>query len=204
MRSFNLIAFISIILFGFNCPYSYSLQESLAQKELKQLQDKVVTILEEKCLSCHSYNAELPFYTKIPGIKQIIEKDFKDGLRASDLKHDFIEASKKGIIDEATVAKLEWAIENRAMPPAKFTVFHWGSRISKDDEKIILEWIKRYRKEHYATGLASLERANEPIQPIPDTIPYDKQKAAVGEKLFNDRRLSHDNTIRCASCHVSK
>lgn len=29
-----------------------------------------------------------------------------------------------------------------------------------------------------------------------------KQKAAVGEKLFNDRRLSHDNTIRCASCHV--
>lgn len=205
MRSVNLISFfcISITLFGLLISsFSYSSQEPLAQKELNQLQDKVVTIIEEKCLSCHSYNTELPFYAKIPGIKQIIEKDFKDGLRASDLHQDFIEASKKGIVDESTVAKLEWVIENRTMPPAKFTAVHWGSRVSKDDEKIILEWVKRYRKAYYATGLASLTRANEPIQPIPDSIPYDKQKAALGEKLFNDRRLSHDNTIRCASCHV--
>lgn len=81
----------------------------------------------------------------------------------SDLKHDFIETSKKGIIDEATVAKLEWVIENRTMPPTKFTVFHWRSRVSKDDEKTILEWVKRYRKAYYSTGLASLERSNEPI-----------------------------------------
>jgi len=41
----------------------------------------------------------------------------------------------------------------------------------------------------------------EPIQPIPLTIALDPAKVALGEKLFNETRLSHDNTIACATCH---
>jgi cytochrome c peroxidase len=44
--------------------------------------------------------------------------------------------------------------------------------------------------------------SNEPIQPI-ETIPnLDPRKVALGQKLFNDPQLSHDNRISCASCHV--
>ena len=39
------------------------------------------------------------------------------------------------------------------------------------------------------------------ISPIPEKIKYDKQKATLGAKLFNDKRLSKDNTISCATCH---
>ena len=42
---------------------------------------------------------------------------------------------------------------------------------------------------------------NEPIQPIPTEITLDAAKVSLGEKLFNDRQLSHDDTISCASCH---
>jgi cytochrome c peroxidase len=43
--------------------------------------------------------------------------------------------------------------------------------------------------------------SEEPIRPIPLTIPLDAKIVALGEKLFNDKRLSKDNTIACASCH---
>lgn len=40
------------------------------------------------------------------------------------------------------------------------------------------------------------------IKPIPNNIDIQKQKAKLGEKLFNDKRLSLDNSISCASCHI--
>jgi len=40
------------------------------------------------------------------------------------------------------------------------------------------------------------------ISPIPLDIKVNKQKAALGKSLFFDTRLSVDNTISCASCHV--
>jgi len=41
----------------------------------------------------------------------------------------------------------------------------------------------------------------EPIRPIPQTLPLDSRKVLLGQKLFTDPILSHDNTISCASCH---
>jgi cytochrome c peroxidase len=42
----------------------------------------------------------------------------------------------------------------------------------------------------------------EPITPIPDTVAAaDPLKIALGERLFGDTRLSHDNSHSCASCH---
>ena len=49
--------------------------------------------------------------------------------------------------------------------------------------------------------VTSLVYAGEPIVPIPQSIPYDASKAALGEKLFFDPILSRDYTITCASCH---
>jgi cytochrome c peroxidase len=41
----------------------------------------------------------------------------------------------------------------------------------------------------------------EPIQPIPTDIKFEPRKVELGNKLFHDKRLSHDDTIACASCH---
>lgn len=42
---------------------------------------------------------------------------------------------------------------------------------------------------------------NEPILPIPLTINLNPQKVALGEKLFNEPILSHNNKVTCAQCH---
>ncbi|MGL5871687.1 MAG: cytochrome-c peroxidase [Xenococcaceae cyanobacterium] len=41
----------------------------------------------------------------------------------------------------------------------------------------------------------------EPIQPIPFEIALDLDKVSLGEKLFQDVRLSKDNRVSCLSCH---
>jgi cytochrome c peroxidase len=41
----------------------------------------------------------------------------------------------------------------------------------------------------------------EPIAPIPQAPVADSLKLALGESLFGDRRLSHDGTLACSSCH---
>ena len=41
----------------------------------------------------------------------------------------------------------------------------------------------------------------EPITPILAVPAQDTRRLALGERLFSDRRLSHDNTRSCSSCH---
>ena len=40
--------------------------------------------------------------------------------------------------------------------------------------------------------------------PVPEENPLTSQKIALGRKLFFDKRLSHDGTLACASCHDPK
>lgn len=40
------------------------------------------------------------------------------------------------------------------------------------------------------------------MQPIPARIRFDAAKLALGRALFNDKRLSADDTVACSDCHV--
>jgi cytochrome c peroxidase len=44
-------------------------------------------------------------------------------------------------------------------------------------------------------------KEREPIKPIPFDVSVDARKAALGQALFHEPKLSHDNSISCASCH---
>ncbi|NOT83756.1 MAG: c-type cytochrome [Methylococcaceae bacterium] len=41
----------------------------------------------------------------------------------------------------------------------------------------------------------------EPLAPLPLTAPENSKRTALGERLFQDRRLSGQNTRSCATCH---
>ena len=44
--------------------------------------------------------------------------------------------------------------------------------------------------------------AEEPIKPIPEEIEVNAEKAELGRALFHDPRLSRDDSVSCASCHI--
>jgi cytochrome c peroxidase len=53
--------------------------------------------------------------------------------------------------------------------------------------------------DHSSASVAAT--APEPITPVPDAPITDLAKVRLGERLFGDTRLSHDNSRSCATCH---
>lgn len=59
-----------------------------------------------------------------------------------------------------------------------------------------------YLKILFLCSISVVLFSKELITPIPINPDYDYKKALLGKKLFFDTRLSRDNTISCASCHI--
>ena len=55
-------------------------------------------IVQDKCMACHSRGYDLPFYAKVPGISAIIEKDYRDGIRAMDLNQELVQRKKDQVL----------------------------------------------------------------------------------------------------------
>ncbi|MEG2071243.1 MAG: cytochrome-c peroxidase, partial [Bacteroidales bacterium] len=105
-------------------------------------------------------------------------------------------------VDQVSLTKMERAMTLGAMPPTDFCIMHWGAAISDKEKKRVAHWAYDHRIKHYYNGLACEQHQNEPIQPIPDSIEINYRKAALGNLLYHDTRLSIDNTLSCADCHA--
>lgn len=44
----------------------------------------------------------------------------------------------------------------------------------------------------------------EPIEPLPKPVGLNPDRVRLGRRLFNDKRLSGDNSVACATCHDLK
>ncbi len=52
--------------------------------------------------------------------------------------------------------------------------------MSDEERAEILAWIAKQRAEYYASNDTAPEHRNEPVQPIPQKLPTDAQKVALG------------------------
>ena len=165
------------------------------------LNEQVYAIFEDGgCLSCHSADPKLPFYSKLPIMGDVVKADVDSGYRAYDMTK-FMEQLKAGEpVNAVELAKVEKVVLDDRMPMAKYYLVHWGSSLTPAKRAIVLEWVAAMRSSIYNDGLTG-DRANEPVRPIDQTLEYDAAKAALGFALFHDPRLSVDNTVSCASCH---
>lgn len=162
---------------------------------------RVAAIIEEGgCMSCHSRDAEKPFYASFPVAGDMVMKDIEEGYRAYDIE-PLVKALAEGEMpNPVDVAKVEKVIADGTMPQAKYYLVHWGSQSTDAKAEIVAAWAADYRAEYYADGLEG-DRRGEPVRPIAESKDVNKAKADLGFKLFHDTRLSVDNTISCATCH---
>jgi cytochrome c peroxidase len=73
---------------------------------------------------------------------------------------------------------------------AIYTVVFSGVQLSPPPPKLVVH-----------SSVPGAATAQEPITPIPEAVITDMQKVRLGERLFGDTRLSHDNSRSCMSCH---
>ncbi|SUW62358.1 Cytochrome c551 peroxidase precursor [Buttiauxella agrestis] len=169
---------------------------------LPPLSASVLGILNEKgCDYCHTPEAKLPFYATFPVAKQLMEYDIQLGYKSfnlTDIRESLLESSAA---PQSDLNKIEWVMEHETMPPTRYTALHWAGHMNEQERATLLEWIQKQRLEYYAAPDMAENRRNEPVQPIPRSIPVDGQKVALGMRLYHDPRLSGDNSISCAHCH---
>lgn len=153
------------------------------------------------CLECHAADAPVPFYGKLPLIGPVVQADMKEGTHYLDLTA-MVEALENGTpVSETDLAKVENTALSGSMPPAKFYMAHWGTKLNSDERAVLIKWAKNERRQHFTSPTVAEEFAGEPVQPLPASLPTDSAKVALGFALYHDTRLSGDNTISCATCH---
>jgi hypothetical protein len=96
-------------------------------------------IFQKKCLDCHGNAIKLPWYSSIPGIKQLIQHDIKEAKKHMDMSNDFPFAGH-GTLEDNFKA-LRNTVNKGNMPPLRYKLMHWGSSLSKEEKKIIDQWV---------------------------------------------------------------
>ncbi len=175
---------------------------ALTQTSASPQNNKVLSIMRDKgCDYCHTVSSDLPFYSSLPVAKQLMNYDMHLGYKSFNLT-----PLRQSLIDDtpalqSDLTKIEWVMEHQTMPPTRYTALHWDGKMSDEERGVVLDWIKAQRLKYYAADDMAEQHRNEPVQPIPQTVPYDARKAALGFRLYHDPRISDDNSISCASCH---
>jgi len=176
-----------------------SSQKLTAASEGEPLFAEVHDVIQGKCSHCHTDDAGLPFYASLPGASGPIQQDVERGLLYLDIPASFKPGAK--ILSEPALAKIEYAVTQGTMPPLPYVMMHWNTSLSTDEEQAVLNWVRKTRATHYADSTLAAELQQSTIRPLPLKHAEDAAKVALGKLLFNDKRLSKDGSISCASCH---
>ena len=160
------------------------------------LNEKVAVILQQNdCFVCHSFEPETPFYSSFPVIGKMMQSHMRHAVRFCELEEASASLDKA---DEILLAKLEHSMLADDMPIFEYKMIHWGMGFNKEEKAIIAEWVNARRNQLHP----GCPYAGQLFSPIPDALPVDPAKVAMGERMYNDTRISLDNTISCASCHI--
>lgn len=163
--------------------YRFAFRKSIPDAPVPE---QVVSILRQNdCFVCHSRNPELPFYASIRPIGSKMKENALHAVKFTDLESKVCEN-----IDEVTLSMLDHAVSYGKMPIAEYRLLHWGTGFNSREKSLIAAWIREKRG------------SEEPVSALPSASQFDPAKAELGERLFNDTRISLDGTISCATCHV--
>ena len=173
-----------------------------APPESMPADEQIVKIFEDGgCAECHTADPALPFFSNWPIARKVITEDILNGYKAFDIIPMMTAIENGEAVNEVDLAKVEKSVMDGTMPLAKYYLVHWGSSLTRKKSDMVLAWVRNHRAQFYPNTLAAAEFANETIRPIPDSVEYDPAKAALGELLYHDTRLSADGTVSCATCH---
>lgn len=115
------------------------------EKDYKKINEEYIKnikpIFQAKCFNCHSSKPTYPFYYKIPGIQQMIDADIKEAKKHIDFSKNFPFISHETPIND--IKSLEKIALEGGMPPFKYILGHWDSKLTVEDKKALLKWTEK-------------------------------------------------------------
>jgi len=95
-------------------------------------------IFEKKCFDCHADMKNAPWYYKVPGVKQMMDKDIREAKEHIDMRKDFPFISHESPLEDLKSIK-KIGMEG-GMPPLRYILANWDSRLTDAEKKKLLEW----------------------------------------------------------------
>jgi hypothetical protein len=100
----------------------------------------VKPIFEKKCLDCHGGKTKFPWYYKIPGARQLIDHDINESKEHLDFTTGF--PFKGHHTPKEQIQSIAEVMRDGSMPPWRYWLAHWDSKITAEEREVILRWTK--------------------------------------------------------------
>ena len=105
----------------------------------------VKAIFKIKCMTCHGSSAiKYPFYYNWPIARQIIDSDTKEAKEHINMDNG-LPFGGHGAPVEDLEAIVKSAREG-SMPPLRYKIMHWGSGLTDEETKVIINWAENSLK----------------------------------------------------------
>jgi hypothetical protein len=95
-------------------------------------------MLAKKCYDCHSNNTRYPWYANLQPLGWWLAAHVHDGKEELNFS-EFKTYSPKRVAHK--MEELVEVVEDREMPLKAYTIFHPGTEITSDEEKMIKDWV---------------------------------------------------------------
>ncbi len=106
--------------------------------------EKLAPIFEKKCAACHSAGAPSPWYSILPGLHQVIERDRREAKEHIEISGGFPFAGHGTPAED--IDAIQKAVADDSMPTVFYKLMHPSSRLSKEEKKTILLWAAESEK----------------------------------------------------------
>jgi hypothetical protein len=103
---------------------------------------QVESLIKTSCYDCHSNNTQYPWYNKVQPVAWFMEDHVEHGKEELNFNEwdDYSDRRKnsklKSIISQ---------IEDDEMPLDSYTLIHREAKLSKDEKKIVLDWVSNLK-----------------------------------------------------------
>ncbi len=113
---------------------------------VNEVPSQVATLIHNACYDCHSNNTNYPWYDKIKPFAWYLDKHIKDG--KAHLNFNLFEkySLKK---QQKKLREIKEVIQKDKMPLTSYQLMHAESRLSKDQQQAIINWVDQTLKNDY-------------------------------------------------------
>ena len=95
-------------------------------------------IITRACRDCHTDQTQWPWYSRLPGVAYVIERDVRRG--KEHLNFSTWTMNAKGMPTRNQLQEVCDAVSDNAMPPRSYRFMHPKSRLSDRDVDALCQW----------------------------------------------------------------
>ena len=114
-----------------------------------QIDEPTLALFERACQNCHSENTQWPWYSRIPPVSWMIEKDVGDARRHVNFSNwDSYSPEEQ----EEFLTRIGSAARTGQMPLPRYTLLHREAVLASQERQQIYEWSRAEKKRLRVAG----------------------------------------------------